>query len=90
MAVVHAERRAGGISQRRLLADVEIERRLCHLDRGDADGIERLEAGDELAGGKGLDLEFVVGGLRHVFREGLRGAVDGVERFRGSSKSGAI
>ena len=82
MAMVHAERRAGGIGQRRLLADVEIERGLRHVDRGRADGIERLQTGDELAGRKGLDLEFVIGGLGDIFREGLRRAVDGVERFR--------
>src|SRR3954447_10092009 len=40
MAMVHAERRAGGIGQRRLLADVEIERGLRHVDRSGADRIE--------------------------------------------------
>ena len=34
-------------------------------------GIERLQARHDLAGGKGLDLEFVVGGFRHVFGECL-------------------
>ena len=82
MAMVHAERRAGRIGQRRLLADVEIQRRLRDLDGRGADGIERLQAGDDLAGGEGLDLELVVGGLGDVFRKRLRGAEDGVERFR--------
>src|SRR6188472_3433930 len=40
MAMVHAEGRAGCIGQRRLLADVEIERRLRHLDGRGAHGIE--------------------------------------------------
>src|SRR4029079_7076424 len=44
MAMVHAERRAGGVSKRRLLADVEIERGLRHLDGRRAHRIERLQA----------------------------------------------
>ncbi|MGY4352451.1 hypothetical protein ACVWXM_008944 [Bradyrhizobium sp. GM7.3] len=82
MAMVHAERRAGGIGQRRLLADVEIERGLRHVDRSGADRIERLQAGNELAGREGLDLEFVVGGLGNIFRKSLSGAVDSVQRLR--------
>ncbi len=80
--MVHAERRAGRIGQRRLLADVEIERRLRHLDGRGAYGIERLQAGHDLARRKGLDLKLVVGGVGHVFRKGLRRAVDGIERLR--------
>jgi hypothetical protein len=82
VAMVHAERRAGRIGQRRLLADVEIQRRLRHLDGRRADGVERLQAGYDLARRKGLDLEFVVGGVGDVFGEGLRRAVNGIERLR--------
>jgi hypothetical protein len=90
VAMVHAERRAGGIGQRRLLADVEIERGLRHLDGRGADGIERLQTGHDLAGRKGLDLEFVVGGLGDVFREGLRACRRWCRAISGSSRSGAI
>ena len=81
MAMVHAEGRARGIGQRRLLADVEIKRRLRHLDGCGAHGIERLQAGHDLAGRKGLDLKLVVGGISDVFGKGLRGAENGIERF---------
>ncbi len=82
MAMVHAKRRARRVSKRRLLADVEIERRLRDLDGRDAHGIERLQAGHDLACRKRLDLKLVVGGLRDIFRKGLRRAVDGIERLR--------
>jgi hypothetical protein len=81
MAMIHAEGRARRIGQRRLLADVEIERRLRHLDGRVAHGIERLQAGHDFARRKGLDLKLVVGGISDVFRKGLRGAEDGIERF---------
>ena len=81
VAMVHAEGRARRIGQRRLLADVEIERRLRHLDGRRAHGIERLQAGHDLARRKGLDLKLVVGGVSDVFRKSLRRAEDGIERF---------
>jgi len=81
MTMVHAERRAGGIGERRLLADVEIERRLRDLDGRGAHGIKRLQTGHDLACGKSLDLKLVVGGISHVFRKGLCRTEDGVERF---------
>ncbi len=80
--MVHAERDARRVGERRLLADVEVERRLRDLDGGRGDGIQGLQAGHDLAGAERLDLELVVGGFRHVLREGLRGAINGVERFR--------
>src|SRR5204862_5868770 len=81
VAMIHAEGRTGGIGQRWLLADVEIERRLRHLDGRVAHGIERLQAGHDLACRKSLDLKLVVGGVSRVFRKGLRRAENGIERF---------
>ena len=45
------------------------------------DGVERLQAGHQFAGGKALDLEPAVGGLGDELRHLLGGAEDGVERL---------
>ena len=68
--------------KRRLLADIEIDRRLGALDGAALHRIEGLQAADELARREGLDLELVVGRLGDVAGEGLGGAEDGVELAR--------
>ena len=69
-------------AERRLLADVEIGRRVGAFDRAGLHRVEGLQAADDLARREGLDLEFVVGRLGHVLGEGLGGAEDRVERLR--------
>src|SRR6185437_5010780 len=65
-----------------ILADEVIRRGVTHLDSGIADGIERLQGGNDLAAGESLDLEFVVGGFSYVFRNRLRRAEGNVQRLR--------
>src|SRR4051794_30055694 len=67
--------------KRRILADEVIGRGVTHLDGGVAYRIKRLKGWNDLAAGKRLDLKFIVGGLRHVFRNRLGRTEWNVERF---------
>ena len=77
------EAEGDGTEQRpgRILADVIVGGRVADLDRAVLNGIEHLQGRDDLARGKDLNLEFVVGRLRHVLGEGFAGAIEGVERL---------
>ena len=82
LARVEAERRRAEQRPGRILADVVVERGVAHLDRAVLHRVERLQRRHDLAGGKDLDLELVVGRLRDVFGERLASAVQRVERLR--------
>ena len=49
---VQAERQRGAEGERRVLAEVVVERGVAHLDRAVLHGVEHLQAGDDLAGGE--------------------------------------
>ena len=63
---------------------------MARLDRAVADGIERLQAGHDLARGEDLDLELAVGDVRDLLGEHLAAAIDRVERLREARRRGAI
>ncbi len=60
---------------------------MAHLDGAVLHGIEHLQAGDDFAGGEGLDLEFVVGGFRDELGDHLGAAVDACRAISASSPS---
>ncbi len=55
---------------------------MAHFDGAVGHGVRGVQSGHDLAGGKHLDLEFVVGQLRDRLGEDFGRAVNGVERFR--------
>src|SRR3954451_21606840 len=72
----------------RVLADEVVCSGVTHLYGGVAYRIERLQGRNDLATGKGLNLEFIVGRFRDVFCNRLRRTEGDVERFwpaRGTS-----
>ena len=81
-ALVGAERHRRAESKSRVLAEIIVGRRMAHLDGAVLHGIEHLQAGNDFAGGKGLDLEFVVGGFGHELGHQFDAAPQRVERFR--------
>ncbi len=80
-ARVHSERHGGGEHERVVLAEVVVERRVAGLDGAVLDGVEHLERGNDLAGGKDLDLELVVGQRGDALGDVLGAAVQRVERL---------
>ena len=52
---------------------------MADLDGAVLHGVEHLQAGDDLARGEGLDLEFVVGGLADGLGHHLGAAMQRVE-----------
>jgi hypothetical protein len=82
LARVQAERQRGAEGESGILAEIIISRRVSHLDGAVLHGIEHLEARHDFAGGKNLNLEFIVGdfgdALGHIFRS----AVKRIQRFR--------
>ena len=82
LARVEAERQRRAEGEGRILAPVIIQRGVAHLDRSVRDGIQHLQAGDDFAGGKGLDLEFVVGDLGDALAEIFAAAIERIERLR--------
>src|SRR5262249_62063243 len=77
--LVQAERQRSAEREGRVLADVIVRGGVTHLDGAAGRGIDGLQAGNDLAGGKDLDLEAVVGRFGDCLGENLGGAVDGVE-----------
>ena len=55
---------------------------MADLDGAVLHGVENLQAGNDLAGGESLDLEFVVGGFADRLGHHLGAAMQRVERFR--------
>src|SRR5205814_1054681 len=76
LPAVETERQRGAEGHRRVFAPVVVHRRVAHLDRAALDGVEHLQARDDLAGGEGLDLEAVVGDLRHALAAVLASAIE--------------
>jgi len=68
LARIQPERNGAIQREGRVLADEVIGRGVTHLDRGVAHRIDRLQRRDDLATGERLNLEFIVGGFRDVFR----------------------
>jgi hypothetical protein len=54
---------------------------VTHLDRAIAHRVDHLQGGNDLASGESLDLEFIIGRFRDLFRNRLRCAVGNVERL---------
>jgi hypothetical protein len=82
LARVQPERHRGVDREGRVLADIIIRDGVAHLDGAVGGGVERLQARHDLAGGKHLDLEFVVGHVSDVFGDLGRAAIDRVQRLR--------
>ena len=66
----------------RILAEIIVRRSVTHLDGAILYGVEYLQAGDDFAGGEGLDLEFVIGGFADYLGHHLGAAMQRIERFR--------
>ena len=79
---IEPERHGAAEGKGRILAEIIIGRGVAHLDGAVLHRVGSGKAGHDLAGGKNLNLEFVVGRFSHRLGEDLRRAIDGVERFR--------
>ena len=79
---IHTERDRTVDAEGRILADEVIAGRVPHFDRVVLDRVEDLKRRDDLAAGKGADLELVVGHLGDPLGEVFGAAVDRVEAFR--------
>jgi len=55
---------------------------VAHLDRALLHGVERLQAGDDLAGGEDADVELAAGDLAQAVGEQLGTAVQRVDALR--------
>jgi len=82
LARIQPERKRIAQREGRVLADKIIGGGVAHLDGAVAHRIDSLERRNDFASSKALNLEFIVGGFRHVFRQRLGRAIGGVERFR--------
>ncbi len=60
LAGVEAEGQGGVEGEGRVLADIEARQGVAAFDGAVLDGIKRLERGNDLARGEGLDLELAV------------------------------
>ena len=81
-ARIEAERHAGEQREGRVLAEIVVAGGVAHLDGAVGGGVQRLQAGHDLAGREHLDLELVVGHLGDRLGEHLRGREQRVERLR--------
>ena len=79
LARVHAEGDDRAKRHRRVLADVVVHDGLAGFDGAVLHRVEHLKARDDLAGGEHLDLELVVGRLRHPLHDVFRGADQRIE-----------
>ena len=82
LAAIHAEGHDRAEGKSRVFTDIIIRRGVAHFDRGILHGIKRLQAGDDFARCKALDLELAVGGVRNGLGEGFRAAENRIQRFR--------
>ena len=82
LARVEAERHRRVDRKGRILADIIIGDGVAHLDGAVGGRVQRLQAGNDFARRKHLDLELVVGHFGDVFRQLLGAAIDRVERLR--------
>ena len=76
---VRAEAYGAGKRERRILAEVVVERRVAELDGACLHCIEHLQRRHDFAGGEGADLEFAVGELAHAARNEVRAAEERVQ-----------
>jgi hypothetical protein len=82
LAGVQPERQRRTEGKCRILAPIVVERGVSDFDGAIADRVQHLQAGDDFAGCKDLNLEFVVGDFGEALREIFATAVERVERFR--------
>ncbi len=82
LARIQSERNRAIEREGRVLADEVVGCGVTHLDGRVGHRIDRLQGGNDFAAGESLDLKFVVGGFRYVFRNRLRRTEGNVERFR--------
>ncbi len=80
-ARIEAEGDRGADRKGRVLADIVVGAGMAHFHRAGGDGIRRLQAGDDFAGCKHLNVEIAVGRVLHVVGNILRAAKDRIERF---------
>ena len=80
-AAAHAERQRRAEHEGVVLAEVVVERGMAALDGAVLHGIDHLQAGNDLAAGKGLDLELVVGQRGNALADEVGAAVQRVERL---------
>jgi len=82
LAGVEAERHRREDRKGRILADVIIRDSMAHLDGVIGGRVKRLQARNDFARRKQLNLKLVVGQFRNLLRKKLGGAVNRVQRFR--------
>src|SRR5262249_7347434 len=76
---VAAEADRGAEGEGRILAEIVVARRVTELDRAGLYRVEHLQTRDDLASGKGADLELAVGDLADALCNQLRAAEQRVE-----------
>src|SRR5262249_56925888 len=76
---VAAEADRGAEGEGRILAEIVVARRVTELDRAGLYRVEHLQTRDDLARGKGADLELAVGDLADALCDQLRAAEQRVE-----------
>jgi len=82
LARVQSERQRGAEREGRVLAPIVVEGGIAHLDSTVLHGVEHLQPRHELASGKHLNLELVIGDLGHALGEVFASAKERIQRFR--------
>jgi hypothetical protein len=78
----HQERHGRCDAESRILAEIVVDCGVRHFDRACRNGIDRLEAANDFACAKGLDLEAPIGHFLDVLCDRFRRTIDCVERLR--------
>ena len=81
-ASIQSERLRREQREGRILADIVVRRSVRHFDGAVSDRVRSLQAGNDFAGGKALNLKLVVGCFGHRLRKNFGSAVDGIQRLR--------
>jgi len=82
LPAVEPKRQRGAEGHRRILAPIVVHRRVAHLDRAVLDGVEHLQAGNDLARCEGLNHETIVGEFGNTLAEVLASAKKRIQRLR--------
>ena len=79
---IKTEWQAGTDRKCGILANIVVRCGVSHFHGAVLHGIEHLQAGHNLTGGKNANLKFIIGNFREALGKNLGGAVNRVETFR--------